>query len=725
MTGSPLYIAFLWHMHQPYYKDPFTGIYRLPWVRLHGTKDYLDMVESLEKFPEIKQTFNLVPSLLLQLNDYIENNATDIYLDLTRKSAAELQDKDKVFILENFFLANWDNMIKPFPRYYELLVKRGFTFSKGELARAIKYFTSNDFLDLQVLFNLCWIDPLFREKDSLLRELVNKEKDYTEEEKKLVVEKQFEILRRIIPKYKELSSTGQIELSISPFYHPILPLLWDTDSSRIAMPAVRLPKKRFSYPSDATRQIREAIDYFDRTFGQRPEGMWPSEGSVSEDVLRAVHAEGIKWVATDEEILARSLNTALRDASGTVIAPSILYRPHSFSDVSIIFRDHKLSDLIGFVYSGWNPQNAADDLINRLLHIRASLPSNKPHLISIILDGENAWEHYSNDGHDFFRSLYERLSKEKRLKTVTVSEYLNNYDQGKPLGRLHAGSWINANFGIWIGHEEDNQSWDYLTTTRDDLETFQKLNPDRNLDKAWKAIFAAEGSDWNWWYGDEHSTATQEEFDELFRLNLMKVYKAIGKEIPPHLFVPVLREDRSVLPEIIIRGFINPKIDGIITSYYEWYQGAHLAVGKSGGSMHKAESLISHICYGFNQNTLFLRLDPKIPFNDFPPEIVFSIDIISPFFFRINITSNGSNISAELSEKTDDTWRKIKSITEVAMQDILEIAIPFKDINAKEKDEIYLFVSASKDGEEIERCPWRGHIRIPVPTPDFEAMMWY
>ncbi|MBI5205215.1 MAG: hypothetical protein HZA11_09885 [Nitrospirae bacterium] len=725
MTDSPLHIVFLWHMHQPYYKDPFTGIYRLPWVRLHGTKDYLDMAEILDGFPDIKQTFNLVPSLLLQLNDYIENNAPDTYLELTTKKASELTDKDKMFILENFFLAHWDNMIRPFPRYYELLVKRGLSFVKGELTRAIKYFSENDFLDLQVLFNLCWIDPMFREKDPLLSELVKKGKDYTEEDKTILADKQLDILRRIIPKYRELNAKGQIELSASPFYHPILPLLWDTDSSKIAMPHVRLPKKRFSRPEDAVKQIRDALDYFEKVFGYRPAGMWPSEGSVSEDVLRAVQAEGIKWVATDEEVLACSIDKGLRDSSGNLTDPSRLYRPYNFADVSIIFRDHKLSDLIGFVYSGWNSKNAADDLINKLLNIQHSLPGNKPHLVSIILDGENAWEHYRNDGHDFFKYLYERLSNEKRLKTVTVSEYLKEHDAGEKLNRLHAGSWINANYSIWIGHEEDNLAWDYLTDTRDDLAIFEKLNPDKPLDEAWKSLYAAEGSDWNWWYGDEHTTETQEDFDELFRLNLMKVYKTMGKDIPPNLFVPVLREDRSISPEITIRGFISPRIDGIVTSYYEWYQGAYLAVGKSGGSMHKAESLISHIYYGFNQHTLFLRVDPKKSFDDFPQETVFSINFSRPFPFRINVTPKGRFVNAELFEKKDEAWVKIKDITEVAMQDILEIAIPFKDINAKEKDELNLFVSAFKDREEIERCPWRGNLSITVPTPDFESIMWY
>lgn len=712
-------------MHQPYYKDPMTGVYRLPWVRLHGTKDYLDMVEILDDFPGIRQTFNLVPSLLEQLNDYIEKGARDRYLELTLKRASELSEEDRLFILENFFLANWDNMIKPFPRYYELLLRRGTKLVRVELKRTLKYFSNNDFLDLQVLFNLSWIDPMFRERDPFLKVLVEKGRNFTEEEKKLLILKQLEILRNIIPKYKELDSRGQIELSASPFYHPILPLLWDTDSAKVAMPDIRLPKKKFSHPEDAVKQIRMAIDYFEKVFGHRPYGMWPSEGAASEDVVKAISAEGIRWIATDEEVLARSIGKRLRDLSGNIIEPSTLYRPYSFADLSIIFRDHKLSDLIGFVYSGWNPKKAADDLINRLLQIRSSVPKNKPHLVSIILDGENAWEYYKNDGHDFLRYLYEDLSKEERLKTVTVSEYLKGYDNGEKLSRLYAGSWINANYSIWIGHEEDNLAWDILADTRDDLSLFEKLNPDKPLAEAWKAMYVSEGSDWNWWYGDEHTTETQEDFDELFRLNLMQVYKEIDKEVPPYLFIPVLREDRSIAPTLGIRGFIHPKIDGIVTSYYEWYQGAYLDVGKSGGSMHKAESLISHIYYGFNQHTLFLRVDSKISFNDLPADTVFSINIIRPFPFKISVALKEQPIKAELFERTNEDWEKVKDITDVAMQDVLEIAVPFKDIQAEEKDELNLFMSAVRGNEEIERCPWRGYIAITVPTPDFEAIMWY
>lgn len=722
MRDNPLYIVFLWHMHQPYYKDPFTGRYRLPWVRLHGTKDYLDMVRILRDYPHIKQNFNLVPSLLEQIRDYAEKDARDLFLDLTMKEASDLEDEEKVFILENFFLANWDTMIKPLPRYNELLIKRGLRVSKAELKRRIKYFSDSEFLDLQVLFNLVWIDPLLRGEDPFLNHLIEKGSGYTEEEKRELISKQYEILSMIIPEYKELNKKGQIELSTTPFYHPILPLLCDTNIARISNPEVKLPR-RFSFSEDARSQIRDSLRFFEELFGYRPSGMWPSEGSVSEEVVRMMASEGVKWIATDEEILARSLGVTLRGHSGSVLHPEILYSAYEYEGLTIIFRDHKLSDLIGFVYSRWEPKTAAEDLISRLNEIHSFLSGKGPHIVSIILDGENAWEYYRNDGHDFLRYLYDGLSKSERLKTTTVSEYLKIKPPGGLLYSIYPGSWINGNFNIWIGHEEDNTAWEYLLDTRQSLETFKRLNPKRDLSSAFKALYVAEGSDWNWWYGDEHSTENAKDFDELFRLNLMKVYKEIGISIPPFLHVPVLREDRATEPSIGIRGFIFPKIDGIMTSYFEWYQAAYIDVGHTGGSMHSSESLLTRIYYGFNQDTLFIRIDPAIPFTEFPESSAIALEIIRPHTFQILIPLGVGR--AIIYRREEEGLTIVRELTDYAINDILEFSIPFNDLLVKEKEEVDFFVAVIRDGEEMERCPWRGYISVIVPTPDFEAMMWY
>lgn len=710
-------------MHQPFYKDPFSGVYRLPWVRLHGTKDYLDMAAILEGYPDIRQTFNLVPSLLEQITDYTDNNATDTFLEITRKRPSELTEPEKGFMLEKFFLANIDNMIKPFPRYYELMSKRGFKTSDGDIRKSVRHFTDSDLLDLQVLFNLAWTDPMLRDRDEFLAYLVSKERGYTEEDKTLLIDKQISIMKAIIPKYRELSDKGQIEISASPFYHPILPLLWDTNAARISSPYIKMPGKRFSHPEDAKTQIHMAIESFEKVFGQRPAGMWPSEGSVSEDIVKAISSEGLQWIATDEDILSASLGEPVRDHSGNARS-HMLYSAYEFSGVSIIFRDRKLSDLIGFVYSGWKPKDAANDMIRRLAEIH-NTPSHKRHrIVPIILDGENAWEHYKNDGHDFLRYLYDLLSQDRRFATTTVSGFLNEYKESERLSRLHSGSWINANFNIWIGQEEDNIAWDYLTEAREHLGNIQKNRPEKHLDAAWRSLYIAEGSDWNWWYGDDHTTETALEFDELFRNNLMKVYSETGTEIPPHLQMPVLKEKRASISGAEIRGFINPKIDGIMTSYFEWYHGAHFDVSKSGGSMHKTECLVSKIYYGFNRDTLFLRLDPMGSFSDFPENTILFINIIKPSHFRVRMPLKAIEKS-EILRRAGSEWMIVKKDIDVAVRDILECAIHFSDIKASERDEISFFLSVVTEDREIERYPWTGNISVSVPSPDFEAMIWY
>ncbi len=724
MKDSPLHIAFLWHMHQPYYKDPLTGVYRLPWVRLHGSKDYLDMLKILEDFPAVHQTFNIVPSLIEQLRDYTDNNATDRYLELTMKDPSDLTWPEKQFIIENFFLANWDNMIKPFPRYYELLVKRGFRFLKSDINRIAKYFNDTDIRDLQVLFNLSWIDPMFRSRDPFLKGLVDKQREFTEEEKHLLIKKQLGILKDIIPEYNDMKQKGRIELSVSPFYHPILPLLYDTNVARIAMPDVKLPKKRFAYPEDALKQIKMAIEYFENIFGYRPAGMWPSEGSVSEDVLRLISAEGINWIATDEEVLARSLHMPIRSPEGYLRDAKSLYKPYQFNNVNIVFRDHKLSDLIGFVYSGWKPEKAVEDFIGKLVQIRNTLPKDGRYLVPIILDGENCWEYYKNDGHDFLRGLYEALSNDSRFRAVTISEFIKENGGGEPLQRLHAGSWINANFGIWIGHEEDNLAWDYLNQTRDDLAVFAKANPEKDISEAWTSIYAAEGSDWNWWYGDEHVTETQEDFDELFRNYLIKVYKAIGKDVPPYLHVPVLLDSRGICTSPP-RGFINPKIDGVVTSYFEWYQSSLVDVKRSGGSMHKSESFVISICYGFNKDNLYIRIDPAIPFAELKDDVIIHLNIVHPFIFKIIFDMRKDSQKVACYEKISEEWVPAKLTPKAFAKEIFEIEIPFADIKAREDDEIHFSVDIKRNGDEIERCPWRGYITVTVPSPHYETLMWY
>ncbi len=732
MSDHPLSIAFVWHMHQPYYKDDISGSYILPWVRMHGIKDYYDMPALLNDFPQIHQTFNLVPSLLKQILDYVENGASDKFLALAAKPAVDLDQEDKHFLLKNSFMANWDTMIKPYAGYWQLLDRRGYSVSPNDFRNATRYYTTQDYLDLQVWFNLTWFDPLFKYTDPFLKGMIEKGSGFSENEKALLIQKQRDVMALIIPEYRKLSEMGSIELTTTPFYHPILPLLCDTDLAKAAAPDIRLPANRFAHPEDARAQIERALEFHEKLFGARPAGMWPSEGSVAEEILPLIADSGVSWIGTDEGVLARSLGIHIeRDFAGVMKNPDVLYKPYLAGKpdrpVSMVFRDHTLSDLIGFVYSKWDYKNAVHDLIDRLHRVRKSV-SNGPHLVSIILDGENAWEYYQNDGRDFFLYLYEKLSREQGLRCVSVGEYLKEHPAQARIERLHAGSWINANYRIWIGHEEDNQAWDLLSMTRNALTEYASRNGEPEaLAKAWEEIYIAEGSDWCWWYGDDHYSENDEEFDLLFRTHLMNVYRIIGLDVPDELQISVLREDRQALPTVELTAFISPIIDGQVTNYFEWLPAGFYDVSQGGGAMHRGASIISHIYYGFDLKNMFMRLDVSGNLKDEKvTDLAFFINFLNPkgYDLEIGVVPSERRVSAALFRFENGKRNQAAAINTVAANDIIEVAVPFELLGIKPNDDVQVFVTVERAGSEIEKWPYRGFIQFKAPTDDFEAMMW-
>ncbi len=512
-----LNLAFIFHMHQPYYKNLLTGESPLPWVRLHGVKDYLDMVEILEQYPAIHQTFNIVPSLIEQVESYTDRSVKDTFLELSYKPAKDLSDGDKTFILNNFFSINKERVISLFPRYYELSSKR----QKG------KEFNTQDYLDLQVLFNLAWIDPSFRQKFTPLRQAVAKGRFFTEEDKHAVLDTQLVILEEIIPGYKKAAERGQVEFSVTPYYHPILPLLCTTNAAKEANLHSRLPADEFEYPEDAREQVKSAIEFYHKRFGVNPGGMWPSEESVSERLLPFIIESGIKWIVTDESILFKSLKKKKRDTK-------LLYQPHLLNrkegNLNVIFRDRNLSDLIGFVYHNWKAEKAVDDFMHHLENINKAF-KNTDTLLTIAMDGENAWEYFTNDGHDFLNLLYQRLSESKTIKTTTVSEYLKEYPAKLKIKHLATGSWIYGNFDKWMNNPYKAKAWDWLLAARKALEERKK-----DVSKlALKQMYILEGSDWFWWYGEDPDGS----FDKLFRMHLTNLYTLLEKEPPAYLSSPL------------------------------------------------------------------------------------------------------------------------------------------------------------------------------------------
>jgi alpha-amylase/alpha-mannosidase (GH57 family) len=605
-----VHVAFLWHQHQPIYKNPQTNVYELPWPRLHASKDYYDMAAILDDFPKIKLNFNFVPSLLVQLEEYALGKAVDKHLLLTLKNAADLTQEDKVFILLNFFAANWDNMISKNNRYLQLLEQRGHHTSEQELINTLSFFKEQDFRDLQVWFNLAWFDPYWRQHDQFIAWLYKKGRNFHEDEKQELIRKQLEICGKVVQKHKELQDKGQIEVSVSPFYHPILPLLCDTDVAKEAMPNVTLLEDKYAYPEDAKWQIDEGIKYYENAFGKKPNGMWPSEGSVSNQVCDLIADGGINWIATDEAVLFNSRHELASDRKN-LFKPYVIER--NGKKLNIIFRDHGLSDLIGFTYAKWNPQDAANDFMARLYDIRNYIgDSCEAPLVSIILDGENCWEYYANDGRDFLMALYKRLSETDDFETVRINDYLQSFPPTETINSLVAGSWINGNFQIWIGDIEDRNSWVALKNTRDFLYSFLNANPSYKdspaKQEALTALRCAQASDWNWWYGMEHASDSDAVFDFLYRKFLMKVYQVFEQPVPEGLYVPIKTTMRQKYASSFKAptGFIYPKLDGKINS--DWNACGEFSSDHMGGSMHQVSHVIRKICFGRNEHDIFIGI---------------------------------------------------------------------------------------------------------------------
>ncbi|MEK7775041.1 MAG: glycoside hydrolase family 57 protein, partial [Candidatus Zixiibacteriota bacterium] len=591
-SGKPLKVAILWHMHQPMYREPFSDRLVLPWVRFHALKDYLDMPLLAAKYDSIRVTFNLVPSLLDQIELY-GNGGTDPHLELSRIAAEDLSESQRRDLLETFFACPAATMIDPFERYRALHRKARDSYHQSILPRL---FTAEELRDLQVWSNLVWIDPLFRDQEPI-RSLFAKGHQFTEEEKHAMLDWQAGLMRQIVPTYQRLYRDGRIDVSFTPYYHPILPLVCDTDVAREAVPNITLPDVRFRHPEDAEKQIRMSQEKFESLFGAPMKGMWPSEGSVSTDVVAIAEKLGIEWMATDEEILANSWKKAGRD-----VPHNFQYRVHSAGSVRLFFRDHALSDRIGFVYSGWEAGRAVEDFISTLQRIRQSSEKELDRtIVPIILDGENAWEYFSNDGAEFLDELYRRLNDDPLIETVTMAEAARTLP-AEPLPALFAGSWINHNFRIWIGHHEDNRAWNLLALTRDALASFEQANPgfDRErLATAWRQIYIAEGSDWCWWYGDDHRGANNAEFDAIYRRHLAAVFETLGIDVPAEIRIPIHRKTVSTLV-LAPENHVTPIIDGRVTHFYEWSGAGSYDCRQAGTTMHRVERVIDRVHFAYD-----------------------------------------------------------------------------------------------------------------------------
>ncbi|AFZ51621.1 alpha-amylase/alpha-mannosidase [Dactylococcopsis salina] len=731
----PLYVAFVWHQHQPLYYSA-SGQYHLPWVRLHGTKDYLDLMLLLQRYPQLHQTVNLVPTLIRQLEDYSKGNALDPYLNLTLTPENRLDRAKRQYIIDHFFDGNYRTLIDPHPRYRQLYEQR----KNHGAVWCLHHWTQQDYSDLLAWHNLAWIDPLFW-SDPEIAAWLEKGKNFTLRDRQKIYAKQLEIIRQIIPQHKRMQENGQLELITSPYTHPILPLLADTNITLIALPEITLPQHRFQWEEDIPRHLENAKAVYQSHFETQPQGIWPSELAISPQILPHLADAGFKWFCSDEAILGWTLKHFFhRNEQGTLYAPELLYRPYRLptehGDLAVVFRDHRLSDLIGFTYSKLSPKAAANDFIQHLDAIGASLgePIEQPWLVTIALDGENCWEQYQQDGKPFLEALYQRLSDHPGLELVTVSEFIEQYPPTAtlPSEQLHSGSWVDGNLNTWIGDPIKNRAWDLLTAARETLAQHPEATPENNPD-AYEALYAAEGSDWFWWFGEGHSSNQDAIFDQLFRDHLAKIYQSLSLPIPHELKQPLESHQRKKSHPPL--SFIHPFIDGIADEQ-DWDKAGRIDIATS-GAMHQ-NSDITRLWYGLDHLNFYFRFDFKKggqPGTNLPPELHLfwfypGVTLLNSRLPLQNVPQHppldyfyhhhlGINIVEEivwLEEATDNNrWFGRRTRAKFHFNECLELSVPWEDLGMSPDIFMNIIVVFSDHAQFRSYYPEKEFIVLQIP----------
>jgi len=552
---TPLQLAIVWHHHQPLYRPILTtgpGSLRMPWVRLHAIRDYFSMAHMVALHPELRLTVNFSPCLLMQIEDQVERGATDVAWELTRCRAEDLDDDQREAILTTFFDADWHNQIFPHPRYRRLYDQR----------RDGLPFSAQDLRDLQVWFNLAWFGRELREGAIPLPEgstasvarLIDKGAGFTPRDIDDLLDEQLKVMRAIVPVHRRLLEAGQLELSVTPFFHPILPLLIDTDQATIDRPGARFPP-RFAHPEDAAAQVGEAVRAFQVWFGRAPNGAWPAEGAVSQAVVPLFARHGIRWIASDQGVLARSGRWGY-DVGRSAVRHRCYRAEQDGAALSVFFRDSELSNDLGFHLQTLEPEEAAARWVQKLKRTASDDAAAGARIVTVVLDGENAWGSYRDDGRPFLHALYAALLADREIRTVTPTELLEGnpkrdvvahpLDQQLRVYDLYTGSWIDepgtasgVDLGTWIGEPEENRAWELLGTARRELAASIDMSGP-GATSARLAVMAAEGSDWFWWLGDDQDSGHDPDFEALFRQHLRAGYHAAGVPEPASLNIPLV-----------------------------------------------------------------------------------------------------------------------------------------------------------------------------------------
>jgi alpha-amylase/alpha-mannosidase (GH57 family) len=725
-----VHLVILWHMHQPQYRDPSSGRYVLPWTRLHALKDYWGMVKILEETPGVHATFNVVPALAAQLEEYASGRFDEPWFQLAFAPAESLSPSEKLRVLEWAFQLNRENLLWRWPRFSELFEWKEKAGPQG----AASLFGLRDWRDLQTLSQLAWMDEEYLARDAVVSALSQKGADFTEEDKGHLRTKQLELMGRVLPEYRRAADRGQVEISTTPFYHPILPLVCDTEIARVANPDTPLPRPPFRHPEDAREQLIRARRYHERLFGQPPAGLWPSEGSVSDQTLEIAAELGFRWFATDEGVLGRTRNIAFwRDASGIPDNANELYRPWRIRrgdrEIAGLYRDHYLSDLVGFVYSRMMASQAAEDLHRRIRAIGERVSLNQPATVCLILDGENAWEHYPGNGREFLRRFYRLIENDPDIRALTASEAIAAAGELPVLSGTFPASWINANFNIWIGHADDVRAWELLGEARDLYGREERRRAEgvpgaasaAQLARAYESVLAAEGSDWCWWYGPENSSANDADFDLLYRNHLTGIYAALGQTAPDSLAQPIARptEKAQILTP---SGYLNDvRVDGRESSFFEWLGAGLYSADRRSGAMHGRMYFLGDLFYGFGVDRFFIRVDLLPGAMELLRDCEFRVTFRGADEFRIVVRVLEGQIVGFLVERDGRHSLNPREQVSVALGKMLEVSVARTLFHLLGRRTFQFGVALWQGGLPVDLVPAQGALEVQLGG---EAFAW-
>lgn len=705
MTEPIVRVQLIWHMHQPPYGVPGRTLKALPWVRLHAIKSYYDMLRAVQEVPQARCTFNASGGLLEQLDAYVERDERDMWWMLTLRPAAELDDQERRHLVEHFFSLPWDTCVRPYPRYAELLEKR-----EAQEALDPSAFTIAELRDLQVWFNLAWFGFAARHERGVVQALIDKGRGFTEGEKVALMEQQMEVMRLLLPLLEDLVIREQIEVSASPMYHPVLPLLIDAAASgRDDLPDMQARE-------DARWHIARGRAWVTGVAGLEPRGMWPPEGALSEDALALMAEEEIEWTASDELVLAK----ALADTGGSYEPTRHLYRPWRVQGQGplVWFRDSALSAQIAEGYVGWPADEAAADVLDRLRAIADAWSGDGAPVVTLVINGEAPWERFEDAGEAFLYGLLRALADAPDVELALPSELLDDLEVDDApiasLAALPAGSWY-GDLSPWCDCEEKRQAWALIHQARQVLTANHRH---KRAPTARRALHRAQASDWLWWYGESLPTAQSAEFDRLFRDQIRAVFLALGQEIPEALDMPLFGHGDAVVFEPP-RQLIHPTIDGISEYFYEWLgAGVYHYEGTRGLMIDRAQ-IVRAIHVGFDLEQLYIRAVLNPPLDD-QRERAYQLRLIAPTgAYRLEAwASEGGR--GRLTSPEGQTSR----VERVALGAELEIAVPFRALLAQPGDPIEVRLAVTHEGDELERHPIGGHIIITVPDETFDAQHW-